>query len=141
VEGYHGIGSFGDPSCGDSLEMTVRISDDDFVTDVGYLVYGCAGAIATSSMVSELIKGKDIRSALKVTAQDVVTALNGIPEQKIHCSLIGLEAFKLALSDALFGRKLIQEGKISGYDEYRSLRQSGKIRFELRPVEASGEGR
>lgn len=141
LKDYHGLGKFGDPSCGDSLEITIKINNKDLITDIGYLVYGCAGAIATTSMVSVLAKGCDISSALKILKQDVIDALGGFPKEKIHCSLMGLEGLRIALADALFGRELIEKGKVKDFDQYRALRQEGKIRFEFRPVEEMGESK
>ena len=132
IEAYHGMGQYGDPSCGDYLEMTLKIDENDTITDIGFLVYGCAGAIASSSMVGELVKGKNFRYALRLTDQDVIKALGGLPDVKQHCSLLGLEALRMAIADALYGRKLIQDKKITDYNEYRRLRQEGKIRFEFR---------
>lgn len=133
VNNYHGIGFFGDAACGDALEFTIRLNEDDIITDAGYLVYGCAGAIATTSMVSVLAKGRDISTALKISPQDVIDALGGFPEDKVHCSLLGLETLRLAIADALFGRQLINQGKVEDYDQYRQFRIEGKIRIDLRP--------
>lgn len=140
VEDFHGMGQFGDPSCGDYLELTLKINEDDRVSEIGFLVYGCAGAIATSSMVCQLVRGATIREALKLTDQDVIDELGGLPESKRHCSLLGLEALRLALADALFGRDLIRKGEVADYDEYRQLRKSGKIRFDYGPTESGKEG-
>ena len=134
IDEYHGQGSFGDPQCGDYMELTIRL-DKDNICDIGFLVYGCAGAIATSSMVTEHVKGKSIGEALRLTDADVIRALGGIPQGKEHCSMLGLEALRLAIADALFGRRLIETGKITGYDEYREKRKAGEIRFEYQSVE------
>jgi len=88
----------GDPTCGDSMELFVRVDDSlSVVTDVGYLVYGCPGAIATSSAASEMIKGKDFAYCLSLTDDDVIRALGGLPEGKRHCSLMILVAIRAAL--------------------------------------------
>ena len=138
IADYHGMGKFGDPSCGDSLEITIRVDDNNVITDIGFLVFGCAGAISTSSMATEMVKGRTMGDAFKLTDNDVIESLGGLPEQKRHCSLLALEALRLALTDVLFGRKLIAEKRIANFDEYRKLRQEGKIRFEFRPVDDKG---
>lgn len=134
IKDYHGLGSFGDPKCGDYMELTLQL-EDDRIKNIGFLVYGCAGAIATSSMATEMVKGKSISEALQLTGSEVIRALEGLPEGKEHCSLLGLEALRLAIADALFGRQLIETGKVADFDEYRQKRKVGKIRFEYRPVE------
>jgi nitrogen fixation NifU-like protein len=99
----------GDPTCGDSMELFVRVDESvRVVTDISYLVYGCPGAIATSSVATEMVKGKDVAYCLSVTDDDVVRALGGLPEGKRHCSLMVLIALRAALSE-LMKRKNDQE--------------------------------
>ena len=92
----------GDPTCGDSMEIFVSVDESvSVVTDISYLVYGCPGAIATSSIASEMIKGKDFAYCLSLTDDDVVEALGGLPEGKRHCSLMILIALRAVLSELM----------------------------------------
>jgi nitrogen fixation NifU-like protein len=92
----------GDPTCGDSMEVFVKVDESvRVVTDISYLVYGCPGAIATSSVASEMIKGKDFAYCLALTDDDIVEALGGLPEGKRHCSLMVLVALRAALSELM----------------------------------------
>ena len=91
-------GSAGDPSCGDCLVIYIKVKDDR-IHDISYLVFGCCGAIASSSMTSELAKGKTLEEALAITEDDVVLALGGLPESKIHCSLMGVGALRKAIGN------------------------------------------
>jgi nitrogen fixation protein NifU and related proteins len=91
-------GTVGDPACGDSLTFYLRVKDDR-IEEVSYLVLGCCGAIATSSMTSVLAKGKTIEEVLKITEEDVITALDGLPESKVHCSVLGVKAVHKAIDD------------------------------------------
>src|SRR4030042_3438379 len=88
----------GDPACGDQMKVSIRIFDNRIV-DIKFKSYGCPGAIATSSMMTELAKGKTIEEALKLTDDDVVIALGGIPERKKHCSLMGVTGLRGAIED------------------------------------------
>jgi nitrogen fixation NifU-like protein len=98
----------GDPSCGDQMLISLKISDNRIV-DIKFKSYGCPGAIATSSMMTELTKGKTIAEALTLTDDDVVIALGGIPEKKKHCSLMGVSGLQEALEDYL--RKVALQSK------------------------------
>jgi nitrogen fixation protein NifU and related proteins len=90
------IGMVGDPSCGDTLMMFIKV-DGDVISDIKYLVFGCAGSIATSSMASTMIKGKTIDEVLALKDQDVVDALGGLPAEKEHCSNLGIQAVHAAI--------------------------------------------
>ena len=90
----------GDPSCGDQMMVSLKISDNRIV-NIKFKSYGCPGAIATSSMMTELAKGKTIDEALTLTDDDVVIALGGIPEKKKHCSLMGVTGLQEALQGYL----------------------------------------
>ncbi|KUO64311.1 MAG: hypothetical protein APF84_09750 [Gracilibacter sp. BRH_c7a] len=96
IEGTSYQAIVGDPKCGDYIELYIKI-DDEKLTDIKYLVYGCMGAIATSSALTEIAKNKTITEALKITDNDVISFLGGIPEHKKHCSLLGVLALQLAL--------------------------------------------
>jgi nitrogen fixation protein NifU and related proteins len=91
-------GSIGDPACGDSLTFYLRIKDNQ-IEEISYLVLGCCASIATSSMTSIIAKGKTLEEALEITEDDVIKALDGLPENKVHCSNLGVSALRLAISN------------------------------------------
>lgn len=93
-----GIGSCGDPGCGDSLTIYIKV-EDNVITDISFLVFGCVAAIASSSMTTELAKGKTLEEALRITDNDIADALDGLPENKMHCSVLGAAALKNAIED------------------------------------------
>ena len=95
----NGVGMVGNPKCGDIMQMFLKINDDKIIEDVSFKTFGCGAAIATSSMATELIKGKSIDDALKLTNSAVVEALEGLPPVKIHCSVLAEEAVKAAIDD------------------------------------------
>lgn len=98
IENADGIGEVGNSKCGDIMKMYLKI-DDNTITDVKFKTFGCGAAIATSSMATELIKGKSIDNALNLTNKAVMEALDGLPPVKVHCSVLAEEAIKSALSD------------------------------------------
>ncbi len=98
IENADGIGEVGNSKCGDIMKMYLKI-DGDTITDVKFKTFGCGAAIATSSMATELIKGKSIDNALNLTNKAVMEALDGLPPVKVHCSVLAEEAIKSALSD------------------------------------------
>ncbi len=91
-------GSYGDPSCGDYLTFFIKVKDD-VIVDISYLVFGCSASIATSSMTSIIAKGKSLEEALKITETDIIEALDGLPENKIHCSNLGVSALRSAINN------------------------------------------
>lgn len=98
LENANGIGMVGNAACGDIMKMYLYI-ENDTIKDVSFQTYGCAAAIASSSMATEMVKGKTIEQALKLTNAEVVEALEGLPPQKIHCSVLAEEAIKAAIDD------------------------------------------
>ena len=98
IENPDGTGTVGNPKCGDIMQITMRIKDDT-IEDVKFKTFGCGAAVATSSMATEMIKGKSVEDALKLTNSAVVEALEGLPPQKIHCSVLAEEAVKAAIDD------------------------------------------
>ena len=98
IEDADGIGEVGNAKCGDIMKMYLKI-DNGIITDVKFNTFGCGSAIATSSMATEMIKGKSIDEALKLTNKAVVEALDGLPAHKIHCSVLAEEAVKAAIRD------------------------------------------
>ena len=98
VENYNAIGTVGNEVCGDIMQITMRI-EDNVIKDAKFKTFGCGAAVATSSMATEMVKGKSIQDALKITNKAVMEALDGLPVVKIHCSLLAEEAIHAALWD------------------------------------------
>ena len=98
IEDADGIGEVGNAKCGDIMRMYIKV-EDNIITDVKFNTFGCGSAIATSSMATELIKGKPIDEALELSNKAVVEALDGLPAVKIHCSVLAEQAIKAALAD------------------------------------------
>ena len=93
-------GSYGDPSCGDYLTVYLKVKDNR-IEEISYLVFGCCASIATSSMTSVLAKGKTLEEALNITEEDIIQALDGLPENKVHCSNLGVSALRNAIENYL----------------------------------------
>lgn len=100
MENPDGYGKVGNPSCGDIMEIFLKI-ENDIITDVKFRTFGCASAIATSSVSTEMVLGKDIHEALAITNKVVAEALGGLPAMKMHCSVLAEEALKEAIEDYL----------------------------------------
>ena len=98
IEDANGIGEVGNAKCGDIMKMYLKI-EDGIVADVKFETFGCGSAIASSSMATELIKGKPVSEAMKLTNQAVAEALDGLPAYKMHCSVLAEEAIQSALED------------------------------------------
>ncbi len=98
LEDANGIGEVGNAKCGDIMKMYLKI-EDDIIQDVKFETFGCGSAIASSSMATELIKGKPVSEAMELTNKAVVEALDGLPAHKIHCSVLAEEAIRSALED------------------------------------------
>ena len=94
-----GIGEVGNAKCGDIMRMYIKVDENGIITDCKFNTFGCGSAIATSSMATELIKGKSVKEALELSNQAVVEALDGLPPQKIHCSVLAEEAVRAAVKD------------------------------------------
>ena len=105
IEDADGVGEVGNAKCGDIMKMYMKI-EDDTIKDVKFETFGCGSAIASSSMATELIKGKPVAEAMKLTNQAVAEALDGLPAYKMHCSVLAEEAIHAALEDY---QKKIQE--------------------------------
>jgi nitrogen fixation NifU-like protein len=98
LEDADGIGEVGNPQCGDIMKIYIRVKDNR-IEDIAFETFGCASAIASSSMVTEMVKGKTLDEALAVSNKDVVEELGGLPPQKIHCSLLAEEGIRAAIED------------------------------------------
>lgn len=100
MEEPNGIGHVGNPICGDVMELYIKVRDD-IIVDAKFKTFGCGAAIATSSMVTELVKGKSIKEALAISNRAVAEALGGLPPIKMHCSVLAEEALRSAIEDYL----------------------------------------
>ncbi len=113
-----GVGEVGNARCGDIMRMYIKV-DDGLITDVKFNTFGCGSAIATSSMATEMVKGKRLEEALQLTNKAVVEALDGLPANKVHCSVLAEEAIKAAIKDYYdrhsieYGRELFCNGNCS----------------------------
>lgn len=99
IENADGVGEVGNPVCGDIMKIYLKINDEQIIEDVKFETFGCGSAIASSSMATELINGKSVTEALKLTNKAVTEALDGLPAHKIHCSVLAEEAIKKAVKD------------------------------------------
>jgi len=98
IENADGVGKVGNPVCGDIMELSIKVKDGK-IDDAKFRTFGCGAAIATSSMVTELVKGKTIEEALEVSNKAVVEALGGLPPVKMHCSVLAEQALRSAIED------------------------------------------
>ncbi len=99
IENASGVGTVGNAKCGDIMRMYLDIDDSGIIQEVKFKTFGCGAAVATSSMATELVKGKTVQEALQVTNKAVMEALDGLPPVKVHCSLLAEEAIHAALWD------------------------------------------
>jgi nitrogen fixation NifU-like protein len=98
IEGADGIGEVGNPLCGDMMTIYLRVRDES-IEDIKFQTFGCGSAIAVSSMLTEIAKGRRIEDAKKITNKDVADALEGLPKNKLHCSNLGADALQMAIKD------------------------------------------
>jgi len=101
IDGADGEGQIGNPVCGDVMRITIAVDARDHIADVKFKTFGCGAAIASSSMVTEMVMGKSLREAAGVTNQAVAEALGGLPPNKMHCSNLAADALHLAIQDYL----------------------------------------
>lgn len=115
IENPDGVGEEGSLACGDALKLTFKLGKDGRIADAKFKTFGCASAIASASIMTEMIKGLTIEEAEKITNKDIVDKLGGLPEQKMHCSVMGMEALQAAIADYRGSKGKAQkktEGKI-----------------------------
>lgn len=110
IKGTKAIGTVGNQSCGDIMKIYLNIDEHDVITDAKFKTFGCAAAIVSSSVATEMIKGKTIEEALKLDNQSIIDYLGGLPSQKIHCSVLAKEAIEDAIANY---RKSIKQNKTS----------------------------
>ncbi|MDR7857447.1 MAG: iron-sulfur cluster assembly scaffold protein [Tissierella sp.] len=93
-----GEGTYGDLKCGDSLTIYIKVKDN-IIDKISFLVFGCTASIATSSMITEMAKGKTIEEAMAITEKELIDALDGLPQSKLHCSVLGVKGLRAAIND------------------------------------------
>jgi len=103
IENADAVAEVGSPVCGDSMKLFLKIKDG-VIEDVKFKTFGCGAAIASSSMATEMVKGKSIDEAMQVTSKAIVDSLGGLPDQKIHCSVLAIDALKKALEEYKNGK-------------------------------------
>lgn len=111
IEDASGVGEVGNAKCGDIMKMYLKIDENEIITDVKFKTYGCGAAIATSSVATEMIKGKSVDEALRLKNDEVVNELGGLPDVKIHCSVLAEEAIKKAIGDYYIKKGVLVEEK------------------------------
>ena len=115
IENPDGYGKVGNPVCGDLMEIFIKVKEDK-IDDIKFRTFGCGSAIAVSSMVTEMAKGKPLEEAMKITRKDVANELEGLPPQKMHCSNLGADALHAAIKNywAKIGKIKPEEAKLEG---------------------------
>ena len=111
----NGIGEVGNPKCGDIMRIYMKI-EDDVIKDISFKTFGCGAAVATSSMATELLKGKTVKEALELTNKTVLEALDGLPQVKVHCSVLAEQGVRAAIRD-YYKRKGIDPSTVMGDDD------------------------
>nr|MDO8119558.1 Fe-S cluster assembly scaffold protein NifU [Candidatus Sigynarchaeota archaeon] len=116
IEHPDGVGEVGNPTCGDLMKIFIKVENDKII-DIKFKTFGCAAAIATSSMITDLAIGKNVTEAFDITRQDVADQLGGLPPAKMHCSNLASDALKVAINDFLKKRGRPLLGNVTAVDE------------------------
>ena len=126
IENASGVGTVGNAKCGDIMRIFLDIDDDEVIRDCKFKTFGCGAAVATSSMATELVKGKTVQEALEVTNKAVMEALDGLPPVKVHCSLLAEEAIHAALWDYAEKNNIV----IQGLEQPKSDISEGEVEVD-----------
>jgi len=124
IENPDGVGTVGNPVCGDLMTFMIKVKDD-VIEDIKFKTFGCGAAIATSSIATELAKGKKIEDALKITKKVVADALGGLPPQKMHCSNLASDALRMAIADYLKKSGEVERAKKLGLEKELKMLEEG----------------
>ena len=115
IENADGIGTYGSPVCGDMMQMSINVDENDIITDAKFKTFGCGSAIASSSMATDMIIGKSVEEALELSNQKIVDELVGLPAVKLHCSVLAEHAIKAAIYDYAMKNGKTYKG-LEGFD-------------------------
>ena len=115
IENADGIGTYGSPVCGDMMQMSITVDENDIITDAKFKTFGCGSAIASSSMATDMIIGKNVEEALELSNQKIVEELGGLPAVKLHCSVLAEHAIKAAIYDYAMKNGKTYKG-LEGFD-------------------------
>ncbi len=99
IKGASGVGTVGNEACGDIMKLFLKIDENDVILEAKFKTFGCAAAIVSSSVATEMIKGKTVEEALKLTNEEILNIVGGLPDHKIHCSILAKEAIEKAVAD------------------------------------------
>jgi nitrogen fixation NifU-like protein len=105
IKSFNGVGMVGNPVCGDLMKIYIKVSKDEIIENIGFETLGCVAAVASSSITTEMAKGKSLKQALKIKKNDIVKELEGLPKEKIHCSVLANQALKKAIEN-YYSKKL-----------------------------------
>lgn len=130
IENADGVGTVGNAKCGDIMRIYLNVDENRVIQDVKFKTFGCGAAVATSSMATELVKGKTIQEAMQVTNKAVMEALDGLPPVKVHCSLLAEEAIHAALWDYSRKNGVIVEGLKEPKSDIHEGKKNRKNKFE-----------
>ena len=115
IENADGIGTYGSPVCGDMMQMSINVDENDIITDAKFKTFGCGSAIASSSIATDMIIGKSVEEALELSNQKIVDELGGLPAVKLHCSVLAEHAIKAAIYDYAMKNGKTYKG-LEGFD-------------------------
>ena len=119
IEDADGVGEIGNPLCGDMMSIYLKIEDEK-INDIKFQTFGCGAAIAVSSMLTEMAKGKSLEEAKKISNNDVAEALEGLPKNKLHCSNLGADALQIAIKDYEDKKAGITKSEVKRKDEHQT---------------------